>query len=249
MDRIELIAAIENILFLSEHAVTVDQFVNVLGPGIDPKEVQDLLEELVQLYQSRGLQIQQIGGGYRMCTREEYAEWVQKFHRLEKSSKLSRASIETLSIIAYKQPITRAEIEEIRGVDSLGVLKTIINHNLVKILGRKKVPGRPVIYGTTKRFLEYFGLASLSEMPTLQEFEKIAVSQQQELLLDKPLEDQEGSEDTESSELEPAAVKGNPESLESEESSSHQETDHNSKAWIVESSDEDDSPTDPETQE
>lgn len=191
MDRNERLAVIESVLFLSDGPVTLDQLSGLFGPEVGRPEIQELMEELVRLYDARGLQIQEVGGGYRMGTREEYAEWVQKFHRMEKSSKLSRASLESLAIIAYKQPLTRAEVEDIRGVDSLGVLKTLMNHNLIKIMGRKKVPGRPVIYGTTKRFLEYFGLASLSELPTIQEFEKTPEHAQQELLLQGLLERQD----------------------------------------------------------
>lgn len=181
MNRTEQLSVLETLLYLSEHPLTVEQLVPLFGTETSPAELRELLDELVDVYESRNLQIQRVAGGYQLSTREEYAEWIQKFRRIEKSSKLTRPSLETLSIVSYKQPLTRAEIEDIRGVDSLGVLKTLMNHNLIKIMGRKKVPGRPVLYGTTKRFLEYFGLASLSELPTLQEFEKSIGPFQEEL--------------------------------------------------------------------
>jgi len=128
------------------------------------------MDELKTDYNARGIQLVEIAEGYQLCTREEYAEWIKKFYKIDKGSKLSQASLETLSIIAYKQPITRVELEEIRGVDSGGVVRTLLEKNLIKNMGRKKVPGRPMMYGTTRKFLEYFGLKSLSDLPTLEEF-------------------------------------------------------------------------------
>jgi segregation and condensation protein B len=103
-------------------------------------------------------------------TNPEFAEWVKKFRSSHMSSKLSMPALETLAIIAYKQPIIRAEIEQIRGVNSDSAIRTLLEKRLIKIMGRKEVPGRPFLYGTTREFLQYFGLRDLTELPTLKEF-------------------------------------------------------------------------------
>jgi len=105
-----------------------------------------------------------------LCTRSEYAEWVRGFKAQERKTRLSPAALETLAIVAYRQPITRVEIDEIRGVDSSTVLKTLLERRLVRILGRRRAPGNPLTYGSTREFLEYFGLKDLKDLPTLSEF-------------------------------------------------------------------------------
>jgi segregation and condensation protein B len=114
-----------------------------------------------------------VAGGYRLVTKPELAPWVQRF-RGTKPAKLSKAALETLAIIAYKQPITKPEIEAIRGVTIDGVLKTLVERDLIRILGRKPEVGRPILYGTSRDFLEYFGFKDLSELPTLKEIESLA---------------------------------------------------------------------------
>jgi segregation and condensation protein B len=128
--------------------------------------------ELIQEYKVRntGLLIVEIANGYQMVTNPEYAEWVKKFRSSHMSSRLSIPALETLAIIAYRQPIIRAEIEQIRGVNSDSAIRTLLEKRLIKILGRKEVPGRPFLYGTTREFLQYFGLKDLTELPTLKEF-------------------------------------------------------------------------------
>ena len=107
-----------------------------------------------------------------MCTRHDYSDWVRKFLKFDKTTKLSQPSLDTLAIIAYKQPLTKAEVEEIRGVDSSGVVRTLLEKKVISPGGRKKVPGRPIMYRTTRKFLEYFGLRDLSDLPTLEDFKE-----------------------------------------------------------------------------
>ncbi len=116
------------------------------------------------------MQVLEIGGGFQMSTKPEYGRWVRQLFNEKSSTKLSNAALETLAIIAYKQPITRAEIESIRGVDIVGPLEKIMERGLVKIVGKKDVPGKPLVYGTTEEFLRLFGLNSLSQLPELKSF-------------------------------------------------------------------------------
>ena len=129
-----------------------------------------MLKELQEDYQSQNLQIVAVADGYQLSTRPEYSDWIRKLLKLDKSFKLSRAALDTLAIIAYKQPLTRAEVDEIRGVDSSGVVRTLLEKKIICPAGRKNVPGKPMMFRTTQKFLEYFGLRDLSEMPTLEDF-------------------------------------------------------------------------------
>jgi segregation and condensation protein B len=169
LERIDALKAIEVVLFVSDTPVTVENLRAVLE-GFNKDEVRELVAELTTKYEDRGIHVVEIAEGYQLRTKPECGDWVKKFHKLTKSTKLSQAALETLSMIAYRQPITRQEIEDIRGVDSSGVLKNLLDKNLIKSLGRKKVPGKPVTFGTTKKFLEYFGLVKLSDLPTLRDF-------------------------------------------------------------------------------
>ncbi len=178
-------SAIENILFIADRPLTLDKISEIFNGEIDKPTVKGMLDDLKSEYQGRGIQLLEIAEGYQMCTRAEYSEWIKRFYTIEKGSKLSQASLETLSIIAYKQPITRAEIEEIRGVDSGGVVKTLLEKSLARNMGRKKVPGRPMMYGTTRKFLEYFGLKNLADLPTLTELKEEGI--QGELKLHEPV--------------------------------------------------------------
>jgi len=161
-------AALECLLFAAGGPVAVSTLARSLD--LVEKEVENLVEELQELYErnGHGLQIRQVAGGYQMCTRPEYAGYVQELLKPEVPT-LSRAALETLAVIAYRQPITKAEIERLRGVKVDGVLHTLLSRELIMEVGRKEVPGRPILYGTTPRFLEHFGLASLEELPPLEE--------------------------------------------------------------------------------
>lgn len=172
MEQEELKVIIENVLLASDQPVTPDALQKTVMNGTEKAVLRAVLEELREEYQSRNLQILEVAEGYQLCTRHEYSDWIRKYLKLDKTAKLSQPGIDTLSIIAYKQPLTRQEVEEIRGVDSSGVIKTLLEKNVIGPAGRKKVPGRPIMYRTTRKFLEYFGLRDLSELPTLEDFKE-----------------------------------------------------------------------------
>ncbi len=170
MEDRELKSTLEALLFISGDPVTLDTFKNILET--DTAVIEGHLRELINEYRIKntGLLVAEVAGGFQMVTNPGCAPWVKKFLSTSVPARLSQPSLETLSIIAYKQPIIKAEIEAIRGVNSDGVVKTLLERRLIKILGRKEVPGRPLMYGTTTEFLQYFGLKSLTELPTLKEF-------------------------------------------------------------------------------
>jgi len=172
VEQEEIKAVIENILLAADQPVSEAQFKNLLGEEVEKVSFKSVLEELVDEYSSRNLQILQVAEGYQLCTRHDYSDWVRKFLKFDKTTKLSQPSLDTLAIIAYKQPLTKAEVEEIRGVDSSGVVRTLLEKKVISPGGRKKVPGRPIMYRTTRKFLEYFGLRDLSDLPTLEDFKE-----------------------------------------------------------------------------
>jgi segregation and condensation protein B len=132
----------------------------------------------------RGVMLIQVAEGYRLVTKPELATWIQRLQGA-RPARLSRAALETLAIIAYRQPITKPEIEAIRGVTIDGVLKTLVERDLIRILGRKAEVGRPILYGTSRQFLEYFGFKDLSELPTLKEIETLAPAEAREQAPDR----------------------------------------------------------------
>ena len=170
MDRDELKPIIENLLLASDQPVSADLLYQTFLGRSSKEDLQAVLIELKEDYQSRNLHIVEVADGFQLCTRSEYSDWIRKLLKLDKSFKLSRAGLDTLAIIAYKQPLTRAEVDEIRGVDSSGVVKTLLEKKIICPAGRKNVPGKPMMFRTTQKFLEYFGLRDLSEMPTLEDF-------------------------------------------------------------------------------
>ena len=170
MERTELKAIIENLLLASDQPVSPESLAQTLLSGGDKVELRGLLEELQQDFADKPLQIIEVADGFQLCTRQEYAEWVRKFLKLDKTFRLSQPALDTLSIVAYKQPLTRAEVDEVRGVDSSGVFRTLLEKKIVAPAGRKDVPGKPYMYRTTQKFLDYFGLRDLSELPTLEDF-------------------------------------------------------------------------------
>ena len=169
MESEEAVKILEVVLFVSDGPVSAESVCNVID-GIEKSDVPSLISELNGRLDGHGLEAVEIAGGYQLRTRPEFGEWVKRFHKLRRSTRLSQASLETLSIVAYRQPITRQEIEDIRGVDSTGPVKTLLDKNLVRSMGRKKVPGKPMTFGTSGKFLEYFGLVKLSDLPTLKDF-------------------------------------------------------------------------------
>jgi len=187
VEEIQIKAVIEALVFVSESPVTLEAIREVFG-DIPKKELQRIVEEMIAEYQNapRGFSLTEVGGGYQFRTRPEFVEWVKKLKKI-KPFALSQPSLETLAIVAYKQPVLRTEIEKIRGVDSGGVLRTLLEKKLIKILGKKDVPGKPLVYGTSKRFLEMFGLKDLSGLPTLKDLAGLGPPPPPEEVL--PLED------------------------------------------------------------
>ena len=172
MERDELKSIVENVLLAADQPVNAAELEKIFLNTAEKNDLQVILEELKEEYQSRNLQILEVADGYQLCTRHEFNEWIRKFLKLDRSSRLSQPSLDTLSIIAYKQPLTRQEVDDIRGVDSSGVVKTLLEKKVIGPAGRKKVPGRPIMYRTTQKFLEYFGLKDLSDLPTLEDLKE-----------------------------------------------------------------------------
>jgi len=168
---------IESLLFVADEPVSIQQL-KALIETEDTVAIRTAIEELTQEYDHRcgGFELRHIAGGYQFRTRSEYSEWVKKFLK-PSPAKLSRAALETLAIIAYKQPIIRADVEHIRGVDCGGVLRMLLEKKLVRVLGRKDIPGRPMIYGTTRQFLEVFNLKDLRDLPSPKEIESLGTDE------------------------------------------------------------------------
>ena len=163
---------LECLLFASESPLSLDRLSVLLDR---PKsELKPILNELVIDFEQAGFgfQLAEVAGGFQFRTRQDYAPWVRKLSK-ERPFRFSQAALETLSMVAYRQPVTRSEVEYLRGVDSGGVMKTLLEKGLVRILGKKDVPGRPLMYGTSRKFLEYFGLRDLGDLPTLKEFSSL----------------------------------------------------------------------------
>jgi segregation and condensation protein B len=166
---------VEAILFASDKPLTIEQVFNLLEHdlAVSRAQIRLILNELITEYKPRGIELVEVGGAFRFQTRSEYSEWVQLLWE-EKPQKYSRALLETLALIAYRQPITRGDIEEIRGVAvSSNIIKTLQERNWVRIVGHREVPGRPAIYATTKQFLAHFNLKTLENLPTLAEIRDI----------------------------------------------------------------------------
>ena len=161
----ELIASIEALLFVAIEPVSPSQVASVLG--ISASEVEELLLILQENYQHRGIRLQQHSGKVQLTSAPEKADIIEIFLGLEVTSRLSRAALEALSIVAYQQPVTRPSLDAIRGVNSDGVLRSLLNKGLIQEIGRSDGPGRPILYATTPEFLQYFGLSSLSVLPPL----------------------------------------------------------------------------------
>lgn len=181
----ELQAILEALLFVSAEPLPVNRLVAVLGT-VSKGEVEEALHHLGRALdqEGRGVRLVAVAGGYRLVTKQDYASWVKRLDKAKTAAKLSRSALESLAIIAYKQPLVRAEVEEIRGVETSGVIRTLLERKLVRIVGRKEVPGRPIMYGTTKFFLEHFGLSDLSQLPPLREFKELGEAEQALLPMD-----------------------------------------------------------------
>jgi len=168
-------AVLEALIYVSEEPLKEEEILATF-PGEDADAVRRSLEELVLEYSAlpRGIRIVRVAGGYRMQTRPEHDSFIRALYRQRNRIRLSRAALETLAIIAYRQPVTGPEIQSLRGTHPLGVLQTLLERRLIRTLGRKKVVGKPILYGTTDEFLVHFGLNSLADLPSLEDFPGIA---------------------------------------------------------------------------
>jgi segregation and condensation protein B len=171
LSRSHLRGLIEALIFVSDKPIKTNELARLASAPL--KQVKDLLGELKETYVQRGVVLDEIAGGWLFRTHVQYAPFVRELTS-ERPVRLTRAQVETLAIVAYRQPMTRPEIDEIRGVDSGATLKLMLERDLVRILGKKDEPGRPLVYGTTAHFLEFFGLKSLKDLPTLREFTELS---------------------------------------------------------------------------
>jgi len=171
LSRTDFKNIIETLLFITDRPLSAAKVNQVAEIG-DLALTRDIIHEIQTDYANAGraVQVLEIGGGFQMCTKPEYGRWVRKLYNEKMSTRLSPAALETLAIIAYKQPVTRAEIEVIRGVDISGPLEKLLDRGLVKIAGKKEVAGRPLVYATTEQFLRVFGLNHLSELPDMKTY-------------------------------------------------------------------------------
>ncbi len=179
MEDHELKSAIEALLFISGSPLSADRL-KALFEETPQEQIEAQLAQLRQDYEERGagIMLTEVAGGYQLATRPENAGWIRKFRTVKTSTRLSRPALETLAIVAYKQPITRTEVEAIRGVNIGGIIRNLMERRLVKIVGKKDVPGKPMLYGTTQEFLQYFGLKDLSSLPTLKEFQELEAGEE-----------------------------------------------------------------------
>jgi len=172
---------VESLLFVAEEPLTIERLTKIIS-GAQAGQIRQALEELEAEYATRqgGFFLNQVAGGYQFRTRPEHMEWIKRLLQ-PKPLHLSKAALETLAIIAYKQPVIRSDIEYIRGVDCGGVLRVLLERKFIRVLGRRELPGRPLIYATTKHFLEIFGLKNLEDLPTPKEIEEFGSSLSQEI--------------------------------------------------------------------
>jgi segregation and condensation protein B len=172
--RTRLKDVIESLVFVSLEPLNLEKIKSICTE-FEGAEIEQAIQELVESYASndRGIQIIQAAGGYLFSTKSEYDQWIRRLLSLEQKGKLSHAALETLASVAYHQPVTLAEISALRGVDASHSLKSLLQKKLVRITGRKKSPGRPLIYRTTDKFLTYFGLNNIKDLPSEEEILKI----------------------------------------------------------------------------
>jgi segregation and condensation protein B len=189
MEKSELEAVIEAVLFASGEPITMKRLQEVLE-GVEKADLKKALDALMESYQSghRGLQIIEIAHGYQIVTRHQFAPFLKRLETIKTSSKLSKPALEALAVIAYKQPVTRGEVEAIRGVDSSNVLRTLQDRKIAKVVGRGEGLGRPLLYGTTREFLQCFGLKNLSELPELKELNEISETPPEYAPVSEPVE-------------------------------------------------------------
>ncbi len=187
-DPARLRAVVQSLLLVADRSLTPAELAEALGPGVPAAAVREAVEEWMEELSAgaAGIRVLRVAGGYRLRTDPASAPWVRRFTG-RRPVRLSRAALESLAIVAYRQPVTRAEVDSVRGVDSSVVLRSMLEKDLLRIVGRKDEPGRPMLYGTTRTFLEVFGLDRLADLPSLKEFTDLALSEQAELFADDSL--------------------------------------------------------------
>jgi len=170
MDEVRAKQVIEALLFASSKPLSVPE-IRKVAKALTPRQIQTAMEALAEEYRASGrsFEICEIAGGYELSTKKEFAPWIVKIELQKKARQASQSALESLAILAYRQPMTRAEMEDLRGVDSSAVLNGLFEKGFVKIVGKKEIPGRPFLYATTEKFLEHFGLKSLEELPNIEE--------------------------------------------------------------------------------
>src|SRR3989339_2239476 len=171
MEKNEIKDILETLFFITDTPVPVEKLKEIFAGDKDVTEelLREVVNELVEEYKARPIELREVAGGFQFTTRPKFSQFVRKLFKERTMLRISNSALETLSIIAYKQPITRAEIEDIRGVEVTNVLETLLERKLCKIVGRKETVGRPLLYGTTTDFMRYFGLKSLTDLPSLEE--------------------------------------------------------------------------------
>ncbi len=175
METHELKRIVEAMIFVAEEPMTIGALELVFAEsGVEKSALREAIDAIMADYHTRegGIELREVAGGYQFRTKPSVANWIQRLN-VPKPTRLSQAAMETLAIIAYRQPTVRAEIEDIRGVDCGGVLKTLLERNVIKIVGKREEPGTPLLYGTTKEFLSLFNLSSLSDLPSLREYREL----------------------------------------------------------------------------
>jgi segregation and condensation protein B len=172
---IDKIQILEALLFASDEPLTIKRIREIIPEIGTEKTVKKQISEIDEKYEKHNspFKIIELAGGFQIATREEFATWISKLYKSRTRAKLTRKGLETLAIIAYKQPITKIEVENIRGVNSDSVIRTLIERNLITVKGREKAPGNPLLYGTTNYFLEYFGINDVSHLPKLKEIDEL----------------------------------------------------------------------------
>jgi len=176
LERTEIKLILESLLFSTETPMRLEKL-NEIFPDTHLKDLREIMSELKEEYDTlnRSFAIREVANGFQFYTKTEYSPWIKKFKKI-RPARLSPATLETMAIIAYKQPITRAEIEDVRGVDAGGILRALLEKSLIKIIGKKDVPGKPLIYSTTPKFLTMFGLKGLKDLPTLEDISQVDVN-------------------------------------------------------------------------
>ncbi len=172
---IDKIQVIEALLFASDTPLNSRKIKDIIPDVSGEKEIKKLIQQIDEKYEetSSPLKIIEVAGGYQIVTREQFDTWIKQLYKSRQASRLTRKGLETLAIIAYKQPITKQEIEFIRGVNVDGIVRALIERNLITVKGREKAPGSPLLYGTTDYFLEYFGLKNIDDLPKLKEIDEL----------------------------------------------------------------------------